>query len=61
MNADVTKTVLVIVLRHLWPLLGGAGVASDDHLQQIAGAVVLLGSVVYHAWSRHQGQKVARL
>lgn len=57
MNPSMISSILVIVLRSFWPLLGGVGVASDDELKQIAGALVLLGSVAYHAWQRHQGQK----
>lgn len=58
MNQDMVKTVVVIALRHVWPLIGAGGVLSDDQMKQIAGAVVLLGSVAYHAYQRHQGKKV---
>lgn len=57
MNASALSSILVIALRHFWPLLGGAGVASDDELQKVAGAVILLGSVGYHAWQRHRTRK----
>lgn len=59
MNASAISSILVIALRQFWPLLGGAGVASDDELQKLAGALILVGSVVYHAWKRHQGKKAA--
>lgn len=54
---QAVSSILVIALRQFWPLLGGAGVASDDELQKIAGALILLGSVAYHAWQRHRGQQ----
>ena len=51
------NTLVVIALRHLAPLVGGAGVVSDDDVQQLAGALILIGSIAYHVWQRHQGQK----
>lgn len=59
MNSPLMKTLLVIALRHLAPLVGGAGVVSDDDVQQVAGALILLGSIAYHVYQRHEGKKAA--
>lgn len=59
MNSPLMKSLLVIALRQLAPLLGGAALTSDDQIQQVAGALVLLGSVAYHVYQRHQGKKLA--
>lgn len=59
MNSPLMKTLLVIALRHIAPLLGGAGVMSEDDFQQVAGALILLGSIAYHVYQRHQGKKLA--
>ena len=59
MNSPMMKTVLVIALRHVTPLVGGAGLMGDDDYEQIAGAVLLLGSIAYHVYKRYQGKKLA--
>lgn len=59
MNPSAISSILVIVLRSVWPMIGGAGVASDDELQKVAGALILLGSIAYHAYMRHAGKKEA--
>jgi hypothetical protein len=57
MNAEMIRSLVIIGLRHVAPLVGGAGVVSDDQIQQVAGALILLGSVAYHVYQRYQGQK----
>lgn len=57
MNTEALNSVLVIVLRTLWPMLGTAGMASDDELKKFAGGLVLIGTIAYHAYQRHQGKK----
>lgn len=57
MNSPLMKTLLVIALRQLAPLLGGAALTSDDQIQQAAGAIVLLASICYHVYHRHAGKK----
>lgn len=57
MNSPLMKSLLVIALRQVAPLLGGAALTSDDQINQVAGAIVLLASVAYHVWQRHQGQQ----
>jgi hypothetical protein len=53
----MNKALLVILLRQIAPLLGGAGLFSDNDLGEIAGGLILLGSVAYHAYQRVQGRK----
>lgn len=57
MNTDVIKTLIVIALRHLAPLLGGAGLISDNELAELAGGIILLGSIAYHAYQRSKGKQ----
>lgn len=59
MNSPLMKTLLVIALRQVAPLLGGAALTSENEIQQVAGALVLLGSIGYHVYQRHQGKKLA--
>lgn len=59
MNSPLMKTLLVIALRHLAPLVGGAGVVSDNDVQQLAGALLLIGSIAYHVAQRHAAKKAA--
>jgi hypothetical protein len=54
---EAVSSILVILLRTFWPMLAGAGVTSDDELKQIAGALIVVGSVAYHAYMRHRGQQ----
>ena len=57
---EALSSILVILLRTFWPMLAGAGVTSDDELKQFAGALIVVGSVGYHAWQRYQAKKAAR-
>lgn len=59
MNSPLMKTILVIALRHVAPLLGGAGLFTDNDYEQIAGALLLLVSIAYHVQQRHAGKKLA--
>lgn len=59
MNSPLMKSVLVIFLRQVAPLLGGAGLVADSDLEQFAGAIMLIGSIAYHVYQRHQGKKLA--
>ena len=54
------NTLVVIALRHLALLVGGAGVVSDDDVQQLAGALIRLGSIAYHVLAASSRQKKAR-
>lgn len=54
---EAVSSILVIVLRTFWPMLAGAGVTSDDELKQVAGALIVIGSVAYHAYQRYRGKK----
>lgn len=56
MNSPLMKSLVVIALRHVAPFAGGA-LASDDQLNQAAAALILLASIGYHVWQRHQGKK----
>lgn len=56
-DMEAVNSILVILLRQFWPLLAGAGVASDDELQKLAGALIVVGSVAYHAYMRYRGKK----
>lgn len=55
--APMNKTLLVIILRQIAPLLGGAGLFSDNDLLEIAGGLITIGSIAYHAYKRYQGKK----
>ena len=57
MNSPLMKSLLVIALRQLAPLAGGAALGSDDQIQQAAGAIMLLASIAYHVYKRHEGKK----
>lgn len=57
MNQVMLRSVIVIGLRHVFPLLGGAGLMGDDDYEQIAGALFLLGSMAYHVYKRYQQKK----
>lgn len=59
MNSPLMKSLLVILLRHIAPLIGGAGIFSDNDFEQIASAVILLASIAYHVKQRHEGKKLA--
>jgi len=54
----LVKTLLVIGLRHVAPMLGGAGLLSENDYGQIASWLILGGSFAYHVYQRHQGKKV---
>ena len=58
MNSPLMKSCLVIALRHVAPLLGGAGLFTDNDFEQIAGGLLLAGSFAYHVYQRHQGKKL---
>lgn len=58
MNPVVIRSVVVIVLRTLIPLIGGAGLAlGDTDLEQIAAGLLTVGYVFYQAWKRVKGKK----
>lgn len=59
MNSPLMKSLIVICLRHIAPILGGAGLLADNEYEQIASALLLLGSIVYHVKQRHDGKKLA--
>lgn len=54
---EAVNSILVILLRSAWPTIAGNAFASEDDLQKAAGALILLGSVAYHAWQRQRGKK----
>lgn len=55
-SQQTAKTVMVIVLRTLWPVIGGAAIMSEDELQIAAGGLVTVGFVVYHIVQRIRGK-----
>lgn len=57
MDTALIKSLLVIVLRHIAPLIGGAGLMSEGEFEQIASGILLLTSVSYHVKCRHDGKK----
>lgn len=57
MSTEMIRSLVIIALRHVAPLVGGAGVVSDDQIQQLAGALILIGSIGYHVYQRLQAQK----
>lgn len=59
MNSPLMKTLLVITLRQIAPMIGGAGLFTDNDVEQIAGGVILLASIAYHVYKRHEGKKLA--
>lgn len=59
MNSPLMKTLIVILLRHVAPIVGGAGLLADNDYEQIASALILLGSIAYHVRQRHDAKKLA--
>lgn len=57
------RNILVIAVRQAWPYLAGAASASasDSEVNQIVGALILFGSIAYHAWQRHHGRQGAEV
>lgn len=55
-SQQTAKTVIVIMLRTLWPFVGGAAIMSEGEIQIIAGGLVTVGFVVYHIVQRIRGK-----
>lgn len=53
----VVRSVVVVAVRQVLPLLGGTALASADTVNQVAGAIMVLLSVAYHAYGLHKGQQ----
>jgi hypothetical protein len=57
-NSPLAKSMLVIGLRHVAPIVGGAGLLADNDYEQIASWLLLGASFLYHVYQRHQGKKL---
>lgn len=45
------------ILRALIAALGGAGLISDGEIEQLAGIVLVAGSIGWSAWQKYQAQR----
>lgn len=55
--SEMFKPLAIVAVRQVLPMLGGAAFATDDMINQVVGALFVLGSVVYHAYQMKKGQQ----
>jgi hypothetical protein len=53
----MTAQIVGAVIRAGLQMLGGASLASDSQVEQIAGAVTIVGTVVWSIWQKHVADK----
>lgn len=59
-DVAMIESAVLMALRMLWPALGGAAIVSESELSKLAGALVVVGSIAYHAVKRYRGRQRER-
>lgn len=53
------QSLLTVGVRHALTFAGAGVAVSDDHVQQIVGALIVLANLAWQAYQRHEAAKKA--